>query len=145
MNESRIICETRSLASIVAEVRQELTEFLSIRLQMMKSELHETLGAFRMAVPLGAITLVLIGTGFLLFSAALVTLVASAFAGNPYAWFYAFVIMGFAWTALGCIAAFFAYNELRSKGMFPKRTLQVLKADKDWLESEARSSYGRAA
>ena len=45
----------------------------------------------------------------------------------------------------GGTAAFFAYNEFRSKSMFPKHTVEVLKADKIWIESEARTKYGRVA
>jgi hypothetical protein len=74
-----------------------------------------------------------------------VALVVSAFSGNPYAWFFGFVIVGVVWVIVGGITAFFAYNEFRSKARFPKRTVEVLKADKDWLGSEARTRYGRAA
>ena len=118
----------RSLGSIVSEIREELKSFLNTRVQMMKSEFHEALGAIR--------SLVLIGTGSLLLTGAVVTIVASAFAGSPYAWFFAFVIVGVLWIAIGAIAAFFAYNQIRSRARFPKRTVEVLKADKMWIESE---------
>jgi uncharacterized membrane protein YqjE len=135
----------RSLSSIVSDVREELKDFINTRLQMLKSELHETLAGIRVALPLGGLALVLIGTSFLLFSAAIVTLVASAFSGNPYAWFFGLIIVAVLWAVLAGIAGFFAYNEFRSKAMFPKRTVEVLKADKNWIESEARTKYGRAA
>jgi uncharacterized membrane protein YqjE len=144
MNETSVT-NHRSLGEILGEMGEELKQFLNTRIEIIKSELHETIAALRVAVPLGLLTLVLLGTGFLLLTAAVVAIVASAFARSPYAWFYAFLIVGFVWIAMGGIAALFAYNELRSKGMFPKRTLQVLKADKDWLESETRTKYGRAA
>ena len=91
-------------------------------------------------MPLALLALGLLGTGLLLFTGAVVVLVASAFAGNPYAWFFAFAIVGFIWMVLGAGAAFFAYNAFRSKSMFPKRTVEVLQADKVWLQSEARSA-----
>jgi hypothetical protein len=81
--------------------------------------------------------LALVGTGYLLLTLAVVVLVASAFAANPYAWFLAFVIVGVLWTAMGGAAAFFAYNEFRAKGRFPKRSVEVLKADRVWLQTEA--------
>ena len=130
----------RSLGAIVAEIREELKSFVNTRVQMLKSEFHETLSAVRIGLPLGLLALALLGTGFLLFTAAVVALVASAFAGNPYAWFFALVIVAFLWTVMGTVAAFLAYNEFRSKGMFPKRTVEVLKADRIWLQSEARST-----
>lgn len=145
MNEVFAANHERSLGAIVSELREELKQFLSTRVQMLKSELHETVSSIRIAVPLGLLTLMFVVTAFLLFSAAVVTLVASAFAGNPYAWFFGLIIVAVLWVILGGIAAFFAYNEFRSKSVFPKRTLEVLKADKSWIESEARTNYGRAA
>jgi uncharacterized membrane protein YqjE len=134
---TREIGNNRSLAAIVSEIREELKEFLNTRVQMMKSEFHEALGAFRVALPLALISLVLVGIGSLLLTAAVVTLVASAFAGSPYAWLFAFVIVGVLWIAFGAITAFIAYNQIRSLGGFPKHTVEVLKADKVWIESEA--------
>src|SRR5690348_3685140 len=136
MNNASAYSNTRSLAEIVSEMKEELKGFLNTRLQMLKSELHESIAGLRVAVPFGFLALTLIGTAFLLFSAALVTLIASAFAGSPYAWFFGLIIMAVLWAILAGIAGFFAYNQIRSKAMFPKRTVEVLTADKNWIESE---------
>ena len=138
---TRDVGNNRSLGSIVTEIREELKDFLNTRVQMMKSEFHEALGAIRVALPLALVSLVLIGTGSLLLTAAVVTIVASAFAGSPYAWFFAFVIVGVLWIAIGAIAAFFAYNQIRSRARFPKRTVEVLKADKN----QKRAIYERTS
>jgi Putative Actinobacterial Holin-X, holin superfamily III len=63
-----------------------------------------------------------------------------AFSGNPYGWFYSFLIVGFVWFAIGGMAAFFAINRFRAHGFFPKRTVEVLKADKVWIQNELRGS-----
>ncbi|MBO0912662.1 MAG: phage holin family protein [Acidobacteria bacterium] len=135
----------RSLGDIIAEIRDQLKQLLLTRLEMLKAELHETLAGLRVAAPLILAVLAFLVTAFLLFSAAAVALVVSAFSGNPYAWFFGFAIVGVLWVIFGAVAAFFAYNEFRSKAGFPKRTVGVLKADKDWLGSEARTNYGRTA
>jgi uncharacterized membrane protein YqjE len=140
MTESRTVAQERSLGAIISDIREEFKGFLNTRLEMVKSEFHETVSAARVGVPLALIALALLGTGFLLLTAAVVVLVASAFAGNPYTWFFAFAIVGFLWVTMGAVAGFFAYNAFRSKGMFPKRTVEVLQADKVWLQSEARSA-----
>jgi uncharacterized membrane protein YqjE len=140
MTESRTVTQERSLAAIISDIREEFKGFLNTRLEMAKSEFHETAVAARVGVPLAVLALALLGTGFLLFTAALVVLVASAFAANPYAWFFAFAIVGFLWVAMGAGAGFFAYKAFRRKGTFPKRTVEVLRADKVWLQSEARST-----
>ncbi len=129
----------RSLSSIVAEIKDELKEFVNTRVEMVKAELQETMSAARTAVPLTIIALALFTTGFLLLTMAAVVLVAFAFAGSALAWFYAAIIVAFVWFCLGASAAFFAYNAFRSHSRFPQRTVQVLKADKAWLQNEARS------
>jgi VIT1/CCC1 family predicted Fe2+/Mn2+ transporter len=144
-HENQVENHTRNLRSIIADALEELKQFLNTRMQVLKSELRETVSAMRVAVPLGVLAVVLLSTAFLLLTGAAVCIVASAFAGSPYAWFYAFIIVGFVWGVMGLVAGFFAYNEFRSKAVFPKRTVEVLKADKNWIQSEARTTYGRAA
>jgi uncharacterized membrane protein YqjE len=139
MNETTTTNHERSLASIVSEIREELKDFVNTRVQMIRAEFHETLGAAKVGLPLALVALALVGTGYLLLTLGVVVLVASAFTGNPYAWLLAFVIVGVLWTAMGGVAAFFAYNEFRAKGRFPKRSVEVLKADRVWLQTEARS------
>jgi uncharacterized membrane protein YqjE len=144
-HENHVENHARNLKTIVADAMEELKQFLNTRVQVLKAELSETLSAMRVAVPLGMIAIALLWTAFMLITGAAVCIVASAFAGSAYAWFYAFIIVGCAWGVMGLVAAFFAYNEFRSRAVFPKRTVEVLKADKHWIESEARTNYGRAA
>jgi len=141
----RVDNNARGLGAILADIVQELQEFVNTRIQMVKSELHETMSAVSVALPLGLLALILVGTGFLLLTGAVVVVIAAAFAGHAYAWLYAFLIVGVVWIAFGGVSAFFAYNEFRSKAKFPKHTVEVLKADKVWIESEARTKYDRAA
>jgi uncharacterized membrane protein YqjE len=145
MHNMRVDNNARGLGAILADIVQELQEFVNTRIQMVKSELHETMSAVSVALPLGLLALILVGTGFLLLTGAVVVVIAAAFAGHAYAWLYAFLIVGVVWIAFGGVSAFFAYNEFRSKAKFPKHTVEVLKADKVWIESEARTKYDRAA
>lgn len=129
----------RSLSSIIAEIKEELKEFVDTRVQMVKAELAETKSAARVAIPLVLLASALFITAFLLFTMAAVVLVAFAFAGNALAWFYAAIIVGFVWLCLGGACVFFAYNAFRSHSIFPIHTMRVLKADKVMLQAEARS------
>ena len=129
----------RSLGSIILEMKEELRDFINTRVDVVKAELQETSAAARVALPLGAIALVFSCAGFLLLTSAAVVLVAFAFAGHALAWFYATLIVGLVWIALAAACLFFAYNEFRSHSRFPQRTIEVLKADKAWLQTETRS------
>jgi uncharacterized membrane protein YqjE len=124
---------------VVHEIKEEVKEFVDTRVMLAKSELRETVEAMRLGIPMAVMALVLVGTGYLLLTLALVGLVAVAFWGSPYAWFYSFLIVGGLWLILGALTAFFAYNEFRSHGMFMKRTMTVLQQDKVWIQNEARS------
>jgi uncharacterized membrane protein YqjE len=128
----------RSLRAITAEIVSELSEFVGTRVQMAKAEFQETISSLKAAVPLSVTALAFAVTGFLMLTFAAVSLVSVAFAGSPYAWFFAFLIVGILWIGIGGICAFFAYNEFRGQGRFPKRTIEVLRADKAWLQTEAR-------
>ena len=129
----------RSLTSIIAEMKEELKKFIDTRVQMVKAELEETRRAVKIALPLVLVALALFATALLLLTMAAIVLVAFVFAGNPLAWFYAPIIVGFVWLCLGAICVFFAYNAFPSHSIFPKRTIEVLKADKMWLQMTARS------
>jgi hypothetical protein len=135
--QTRLRNHERSLGEVINEVREELKSFINTRIRMIKAEFQESVGAAKVGLPLGMLCIGLLAIASLLFTGAVVVLVASAFAGNPYAWFFAFVIVGFLWTVLGAIAGYFAVSQFR--GGFPKRTIEVLKADKLWLQTEARS------
>ena len=129
----------RSLASTLAEMKIELLDFLDTRIELLKTELREKLKILKAAAPLGALGALLLGTAYLLFTLALVSLVVVAFQDNPYRWFFAFLIVGFAWAVFGVIAVYFAKRKLETETLLPQRTIEVLKGDKIWIEAEVRN------
>ena len=129
----------RTLASVVAEIKDELKEFISTRVQMLKSELQDKVSSLKVAAPLGILALVLLGTAYLLFTLMIVAVVAVAFQGSPYQWFLAFLIVGVLWSIVGGMCALFAWREFNAQGLAPKKTMKVLKEDQVWLQTEART------
>jgi uncharacterized membrane protein YqjE len=127
----------RGLAAIVAEIKDEIKDFVQTRVEMFKSEMRETLNAWKTAVPLAAIAVLFLATAYLMITLAVVGLVAVAFWDNPYRWFLAFLIVGLLWSIGGGILGWLALREFQSKGLFPRKTIEVLKADKIWIQSEA--------
>ena len=127
----------RSLAAVLAETRDEIKDFIQTRLQLFVSELKEKAENSKKAAILGGIAAVLGVTAFLLLTLAAVGLIAVAFWGSPYAFFWGFLIMGLFYALIGGMLAIGAARQL--KGFAPKKTMEVLKEDKVWLQSEARS------
>ena len=129
----------RSIGATLAEMKIELLDFLDTRIELLKTEVREKLKILKAAAPLGALGALLLGTAYLLFTLALVSLVVVAFPDNPYRWFFAFLIVGFAWAVFGGIAVYFAKRKLDTETLLPQRTIEVLKGDKIWIEAEVRN------
>jgi uncharacterized membrane protein YqjE len=129
----------QTLASVVREIRDEAKEFVQTRLRMAKSELHETIASVKVWLPLAAAALTLLVTAYLLFTIALVALVSVAFVTNPYRWFLSFLIVALVWAIAGATFGYMAWIQIRSQGTFPKRTVEVLKADGIWLQNEVKN------
>ena len=128
-----------TLAGVVAEIKDETKEFVQTRVEMLKAELREKVATWKSGALLAGVGVLLLGTAYLLLTLALVGLVAVAFWGSPYAWFLAFLFVGAFWGIIGGILAFLAVREFRRQGIAPKKTLEVLREDKIWLQSEAGS------
>ncbi|HKW27328.1 MAG TPA: phage holin family protein [Terriglobales bacterium] len=129
----------RSFAGVVNEVKDELKEFLQTRIRMLKAELGEKMRTFKAALPMMATAIVFLATAFLLLTLCLVGLIAVAFYGDPFRWFFSFLIVGVLYSLIGGMTAVFGLKELRAQGIMPKKTIKVLKEDQIWLQHEART------
>lgn len=127
----------RSLHETILEFKQELTEFARTRIDLFSTELHEKATNLKLAAPLVATGALFLGTGYLLLTLALVSLIMVAFADSPYRWFFAFLIVAGAWLLFGGMAALMARRVISKTGLIPQKTLEVLRADKRWLHEES--------
>ena len=126
----------RSLAAVLAEMKEELKDFVATRVALLKSELREKAQTLKTALPLAAMGLVLFGTGYLLAVMALVALVIALLPDSPYRWCLAlFAIAVLTWI-LGAVVAYMAKKRLDARNLVPQKTIEVLKGDKLWIQSE---------
>ena len=140
MNETRFAAAERNgrtVGEVVAELKGEIKDFVQTRVQMLMNEVREKIRDSKSAAVYGGIGAVLLSTAYLLLNLALVGLVAVAFWGSPYAWFLAFLIVGVCWSILGGLMALLAMRKFQ--GLAPKKTIEVLREDKVWLQREARN------
>ena len=124
--------------AVVNELKLELREFVQTRLQIFREEMKNKTSLLKIAIPMFGIALVLFWVGFLALTGLFVVLIASAFGGWA-GWAWAFLIVAAVYFIVGGICAAFAFGELKSKSLAPKRTMQVLKQDQVWLRNEART------
>lgn len=129
----------RNLASLLAEIKDEIWDFFETRYTMLTTELKEKSRDLKRAAILAVSAGLLLITAYLLITFALVGLVVAAFPASSYRWFYAFIAVGILWSIFGAIAAYFAKRELELRGILPKRTIEILKGDKVWVEAEVRN------
>jgi uncharacterized membrane protein YqjE len=136
-NPKYVEYENHHLADVIRDLGEQLKNFLNTRVEMLKSELLENVKDSSKAAVYGVIALVFLATAYWLLTLAIVAVIAVAFAGSPFAWFFALLIVGIVWLMLGGAIALVAKREFR--GLTPKHTIRVLKQDKVWIEGEARS------
>lgn len=125
-----------SVSDAVVEIVNEVKQFVRTRYQMLRMEVKENLATWRRVAVLGALALVLLITAWLLFSLALVAVIAAAFYPSPYAWFLGFIIMTAVWGAGAGILALLAKHEMKAQDMYPKQTMETLKEDQVWVQNE---------
>jgi uncharacterized membrane protein YqjE len=130
----------RSVGDVLLEIKDELKHFVETRFELLRSELQEGIATVKSAAPLAAAAAVFLVTAYFLLTLALVSAIAIAFWNNPYHWFFAFLIVGVVWMVTAAILAFLVRNNLRTHGLVPKKTIEVLKRDKRWLQNEAKGS-----
>ncbi len=129
----------KSLAGLIAETKQEIKEFITTRIGLLKAEFNEKVRTFKYVVPLLLVTAALLLAAWMTLTFALIALLHGLFVPSPYAWLWASLIIGGVYLVLGIGVGWFAYSEIKSVGVAPNRTLQVLKQDQIWLQNEVRT------
>jgi len=127
----------KTVATLLANTKIEIEEFIRTRASILKLEIREKLASLKLAAPVGAVAILLLTTAYLLLTMALVSVVTAFFHDNPYRWALGFLAVAVVWSILAGAAGYFAKREFTVQGLLPKRTIEILKADKLWLQSES--------
>lgn len=132
----------RPLATVLAETKEEIKEFVQTRLQLVQSEVGEKVRIWKYSIPLLFLACGLLLMGVLVLTFAFVALIRAWFLPSQYAWLWAGLIVAALYFFSGGAVGWFAYGELRTAGLAPKRTLEVLKQDQAWVrvQNETRAS-----
>jgi len=129
----------KSIATVLAETKEELKEFVSTRLEMLRAELKEKTSLWKQAIIMLVIAAVLLLAAWMTLTFALIAFFHALFITSVYAWLYAGLIVGGIYLAISVLVGWFGYSELKEAGVKPTRTLEVLKQDQVWIQNEARS------
>ena len=138
MNGNPNISTERSLRAIILELKQEVQEFIQARVEMLTSELRMIASRLAVAIPFALMGALFLCIAIFLFVIALVAVIAFALGADSLAWFYAFLIVGGFAAIVGGLALLLARSEFKHAGL-PKKTLEVLRQDKLWLQKETEA------
>jgi len=130
----------KSLATLLAETREELKEFVVTLVGILKAEIEEKIKTWKYVIPIMLIAAALLWAGFMTLTFALVALLHGVFLPSPFAWLWGALIVGGVYLVVAIAIGWFAYSELSAQGIAPTRTLKVLKQDQVWLQNEARTA-----
>jgi uncharacterized membrane protein YqjE len=125
----------RTLQSSLQDIKNELKEFVQTRIDILKNEMRQKVAAFKAALPMAVVAVLLLATAWFLLTGAIVAAIALALG-----WPAAFGIVAGAYLIFGVMVGWLAYKEVTAQSMKPERTLQVLKQDQIWIEQEAKSA-----
>ena len=130
----------KSLGAVLTETKEEMKEFSETRLQLLLSEITEKVRIWKYSVPL-----LLLAGGFLLIgwtvlTFAIVAMIRTWLLPMDYAWVWAGLIVSAIYLMAGGAVGWFVYSKLRVAGIAPKRTMQVLKQDRVWIQNETRAA-----
>jgi len=128
----------QSFSAVLSEMKQQVQDFVQTRFTILQGELQEKVRALQVAAPLAAVGVLLLLIAYLLFTFAITAVVFVFLPESVFRWSLAFLAVSVLWCVLGGIATYFAKRELEMKNLLPKRTVEVLKEDRVWIQSEVR-------
>lgn len=130
----------KSIAAILAETKDELKQFVTTRVSILKAEMDEKISRLKALVPLVIVAALFAVSAWMIFSFALIALLHGLFLPSVYAWLWASLIVTAAYLVIGGIAGWLAYSEIKATSLKPTRTLKVLQQDQVWIQNEARTA-----
>jgi uncharacterized membrane protein YqjE len=129
----------RPLSATISEAKEEFKQFAETRIAMLQAEMKEKMATLKASAPMLVVGGLLAITSFLVLTGALICALHLAFGDSPLAWFLSFLIVGVFYAIVGSVALWYAYTKISDGGFVPARTIKVLKEDRAWLQSEART------
>ena len=140
MHTERNVHTEKSIATILSETKDELKQFVTTRVDILKAEMNEKIARMKAVIPLAVVAALFLLTAWMVFTFALIAWVHGLFGAGLYAWLWASLIVGAVYLLIGGIAGWLAYSEIMATNLTPTRTLKVLQQDQVWIHNEARTA-----
>lgn len=130
----------KSIATILAETKDELKQFVTTRVNILKAEMDEKISRIKSVIPLAVVAALFLLSAWGVFTFVLIALLQSLFSPSVYAWLWASLIVTAVYLLVGAVAGRLAYSRIKATNLAPTRTLKVLQQDQVWIQNEARTA-----
>ncbi len=101
---------------VLNDCKEDLKDFVSTRLQMLRGEMKDKLASLKLALPALLIGAILLLAAFFLFTWGLVSLIAMAMIGQPYAYTVAFFVVFALYALAGGATVAYGVRTLTAQG-----------------------------
>lgn len=132
--------EGRDLPSLIERLAGDVSTLFDQKLTLLRIEIKEEVDAYvrgSIFIVAGGVIAVI---GFALTNISLAFLVSTLFANadlsQPAKYALGFVVTGLAYLLIGAAVIAITKNRLAKQGIVPRRTMQELERDKEWLQEE---------
>lgn len=130
----------KSIASIIAETKEEFKVFVQTRAQLLQAETREKIKAWKASAILLGVGAVLLVTAWFSFVFAIIALLHSWLGTGDYSWCFGGLIIGGLFFIGGMALTLAGYTDIKKAGVAPTRTLRILKQDQEWIKNQARTA-----
>ena len=128
----------KSVAEVLQDFKIEFGRAASTRIKLLQEEMKQKMAAIKASIPMMVIGALFLLTAWFLFTAVIVTVIASAMPNNPWAYTIAFAAVCALYGVIGGILAMMGWSAMSKQNLKPEKTLKVLQDDKLFFQTEAR-------
>ena len=134
------VADNESLPSLVSRLGDDVMDLFKSQLELFKVEVKEEVNTYTRGIATLAIGGVIATVGFALLNVAIAFAVSTLFSqagfSQPASYALGFVVTGAFYVLIGGIIVLLMKNRLAKQDLVPKRTVQELRKDKEWLKNE---------
>jgi uncharacterized membrane protein YqjE len=132
--------ENESLPNLISRLGDDIMELVNSQLALLKVEIKEEANAYARGAAMIAFGAAVAVVGFALLNVAIAFAVSTLFAqanfSQPASYALGFLATGGFYLIVGAIVVLVVKNRLAKQNLVPKRTVQELRKDKEWLKNE---------
>ena len=132
--------ENESLPNLISRLGDDVMQLVNSQLALLKVEIKEEANAYARGAAMIAFGAAVAVVGFALLNVAIAFAVSTLFAqanfSQPASYALGFLATGGFYLIVGAIVMLVVKNRLANQNLVPKRTVQELRKDKEWLKNE---------